>query len=289
MGETNPRGLLPRANRRYSSRMRNGFFTVGAAVLLLAGCAEEPVEWGGILYRPSRLGDPDTRSAIMSANLVETKPGLHTCIRSIRAAGDTLDLFRVWWSSRDDSSVVLSVQRSKDRGQTWLAPMVVDSTDRGRRGCDRPPPATVFDPVTGYLYVVYFIEPPTGAGVFFSHSMDRADMFHAPVPVVYGTRPSAAGVAGRGDSVVVVYEDPNSTQSRVGYALSHTSGHIFEKRGQVTPDEEIATAPWVYLKGNRITVSWKSGNLAAMTGAGGFGDKPVDASDRVGVRNGIWK
>ncbi|MDQ3673014.1 MAG: hypothetical protein M3365_01370 [Gemmatimonadota bacterium] len=269
--------------------MRNGLLVLGAAAVLLVACAEDTVEWGGILYRPSRLGDPDARSSIMSANLVETKAGLNPCLRSIRAAGDTLDLFRVWWSSRHDSSVVLSVQRSKDRGRTWLPPMVIDSVDRGRRGCDRPPPATAFDPSSGYLYLVYFIEPSTGAGVFFAHSMDRADMFHAPVPVIYGTRASAAGVAGRGDSVVVVFEDPNSSQSRVGYALSHTSGHIFEKRGQVTPNEEVATAPWVNLKGNRITVSWKSGSLAAVTGAGGFGNRAAESSDRVGVRNGVWK
>ena len=258
-------------------------------MLLAMACAEKPVEWGGIFYRPSRLGDPDTRSSIMSANLVETKAGLNTCMRSIRAAGDSLDLFRVWWSSRNDSSVVLSLQRSKDRGRAWLPPMVVDSADRGRRGCDRPPPATVFDPASGFLYLVYFIEPPTGAGLFFAHSMNRADMFHAPVPVVYGTRASAAGVAGRGDSVVVVYEDPNSTQSRIGYALSNTSGHIFEKRGQVTPNEEIATTPWVFLKRDTIIVNWKSGNLAAMAGSGGFGNKPAEIADRVGVRKGVWK
>ena len=269
--------------------MKKCLLVLVTALILVSGCAKEPVEWGGILYRPSRLGDPDARSSIMSANLVETSPALNTCIRSIRPSGDTLDLFRVWWSSRNDSSVVLSLQRSKDRGRTWAAPMVIDSTDRGRRGCDRPPPATAFDPTKGYLYLAYFIEPRTGAGLFFAHSMDRADMFHAPVPIVYGTRPVAAGIAGRGDSVVVVFEDPNTSQSRIGYALSNTSGHIFETRGQVTPDEEVATAPWVYLKGNRITVSWKSGNLAAMTGSGGFGTKPAESSDRVGVRNGVWK
>src|SRR5687767_7075942 len=122
--------------------MRNRFWC--AAALLLAGCAEEPVEWSGVFYRPSRLGDPDTRSSILSAGLVETRPGLNTCLRSIRAAGDSLDLFRVWYSSRKDSSVVLSLQRSKDRGRTWLPPTVIDSTDRGRLGCDRPPPSTFF-------------------------------------------------------------------------------------------------------------------------------------------------
>jgi hypothetical protein len=261
-----------------------------AAFIALGGCAEEPIAWGEIGYRRSLLGDPDTRSAIMSANLVETQSGLGTCLRSIRAAGDSLDLFRLWFSSRADSSVVLSLQRSRDRGRTWLAPMVVDSTDRGRRGCDRPTPATVFDGASGYLYLVYFLEPPTGSGVFFAHSMDRGEMFHAPVPVVYGRKPSAAGVAGRGDSVVVVFEDPNSAQSRIGYALSHTSGHIFEQRGQVTPNEEVATAPWVTLDGDKITVFWKSSDRSATTaGGGGRGGANVVDVDRVGFRRGVWR
>ena len=63
---------------------------------------------------------------------------------------------------------------------------------------------------SGYLHLVYFIEAEDGAGVFFAHSMDKGEMFHAPVPVVYGNAPSDASVAGNGDSVVVVFEDPNA-------------------------------------------------------------------------------
>ena len=277
--------------------MRNRVGTLAALALLIGtACADEPIEWEAISYRPSRLGDPDTRSAIRSANLVETRSGLGSCIRSIRAAGDSLDLFRVWWSSRADSSVVLSLQRSRDQGRTWLAPMVVDSTDRGRRGCDRPAPGTVFDPRSGYLYVVYFLEPSMGAGIFFAHAMDRGEMFHAPVPVMYGKRPAAASVTGHGDSVVVVFEDPNASQSRVGYALSHTSGHFFEERGRVTPNEEVATAPWVALDGMRITVWWKSSDRASTSDDSRAADRPRQSSDRstadsdrVGVRTGVWK
>lgn len=251
-------------------------------LVALASCAEEPIAWEQIAYRPSRLGDPDTRSAIMSAKLPAISGTVSTCSRSIRSAGDSLDLFRVWWSIRADSSALLSAQRSQDQGRTWLDPIVVDSVDRGRRGCDRPAPGTVFEPVSGYLYLVYFLEPPTGAGVFFAHSMDRAGMFHSPVPVLYGKRPSAASVAGRGDSVVVVFEDPNAIQPRIGYALSHTNGHMFEKRGQVTPSEEVATAPWAELDGKTVTVWWKS---SGRTPAGNAGD----AGDRVGFRRGEWK
>lgn len=247
------------------------------ALVIVAACAEEPIRWEGISYRPSRLGDPDARSAIMSASLPEIQGAVSSCIRSIRTAGDSLDLFRVWWSARADSSVMLSLQRSRDLGRTWLAPMVVDSTDRGRRGCDRPAPGTMFDPLGGYLYLVYFLEPGTGAGVFFAHSMDRGDMFHSPMPVIYGKRPAAANVAGRGDSVVVVFEDPNALQPRIGYALSHTNGHIFERHGQVTPSEDAATAPWVALDGKRILVAWKSSSRSTAN------------LDRVGFRSGTWK
>ena len=239
-------------------------------LLMLAACVKEPLEWGAIAYRPSRLGDPDTRSAIMSANLPEVRGTVNSCIRSIRAEADSLDLFRVWWSSRADSSVILAAQRSSDQGRSWLAPVVVDSTDRGRRGCDRPAPGTAFDRQSGFLYVVYYIESGMGAGIYFAHSMDRGDLFHSPVPVIYGKRPGMASVTGRGDSVIVVFEDPNASQPRVGYALSHTSGHFFEQHGRVTPNEEIATGPWVTLDDNVVTVAWKNG-------------------ERVGFRSGVWK
>jgi hypothetical protein len=56
-----------------------------------------------------------------------------------------------------------------------------------------------------------------------------------------------------------------------------TSGHIFEQRGQVTPDDVQAITPWVSLDHSKITVWWKSGG----TGAG-------DA-ERVGYREGMWR
>jgi hypothetical protein len=109
--------------------------------------------------------------------------------------------------------------------------------------------------------------------------MDNGGMFHAPVPVVYGNRPSAASVAANGDSVVVVFEDPNSTTPSVGIVLSHTTGHIFEARGQATPDDVQAVSPWVALDHRKITVWWKKpiANTDGQTAAG------------VGYRMGIWK
>ena len=245
--------------------------------VLLTGCVKDPVEWGNVSYRHSRLGDPDTRSAVMSANLPAITGAIAPCIRSIRHAGNGAEFFRAWWSSRGDSSVILSMQHSPNQSKDWQPPVEVESRDHGRRGCDRPAPGIFYDPVTGYLHLVYFIEASDGAGVFFAHSMDKGGMFHSPVPVVYGNSPSVASVAGHGDSVVVVFEDPNSTTPRIGIVLSHQTGHIFDQRGQVTPDDVAAIAPWVALDSARITVWWKTPSDSA----GGI--------DRVGYRSGLWR
>jgi hypothetical protein len=258
--------------------MRYREFGVLVVLMVLSACVSEPVDWGDVSYRQSQLGDPDARSAVMSANLPSITEAPAPCIRSIRSAATEADLFRTWWSSRSDSSAVLSMQRSGDGGATWLAPVVVESRDRGRRGCDRPAPGIFYDPVSGYLHLVYFIEGVDGAGVFFAHSMDKGGMFHAPVAVVYGNVPSAASVAGIGDSVVVVFEDPNASTPRIGIALSRAAGHIFEQRGQVTPDDVLAVVPWVALDHGKITVWWKTPDQSGSP----YGD-------RVGYRSGVWR
>ena len=258
--------------------MRYRALAVLLPLLGLVGCVKEPVEWGDVSYRRSQLGDPDARSAVMSANLPVIAEASSACIRSIRAAGAGSDLFRAWWASRPDSSVLLSMQHSGDRGATWDSPVVVEARDRGRRACDRPAPGIFYDPVSGYLHLVYFIEAADGAGVFFAHSMDEGKMFHTPVPVVYGNAPSDAAVAGSGDSVVVVFEDPNATTQRIGIALSGSAGHIFEARSDATPDDVPAVGPWVTLDHRNVTVWWKPGeNVAGKTG------------DRIGYRVGVWR
>jgi hypothetical protein len=244
----------------------------------MTACVGEPVDWGDVGYRASQLGDPDARSALLSANLPSGGGAVSPCLVSIRTASSGSDLFRVWWAARSDSSVVLSMQHSRDSGATWDAPVVVETRDRGRRGCDRPAPGVFYDRARGYLHLVYFIEASDGAGVFFAHSMDKGAMFHSAVPVVYGNTPSAASVAANGDSVVVVFEDPNARTPRIGIVLSHSTGHVFEVRGEATPDDVAAVAPWVALDHRKITLWWKGGENAA----GKIGDK-------VGYRTGVWR
>jgi len=247
-------------------------------LLLVTACLGEPVEWGVVSYRGSQLGDPDTRSSVLSANLPSVGGAAAHCLRSIRTASTGSDLFRVWWTARGDSSVLLSMQHSPDSGASWELPVVVEGRDRGRRGCQRPAPGIFFDPTRGYLHLVYFIEAKNGAGVFFAHSMDKGGMFHSPVPVVYGNAPVAASVASNGDSVVVVFEDPNAMTPRIGVVLSHSTGHIFEVRGEVTPDDVPAVGPWVTLDHRSVTVWWKPGENAA-----------GKSGDRIGYRVGTWR
>ena len=243
------------------------------APLCLSACVSEPVEWGDVSYRHSQLGDPPAVSATRDANLPQIPGTVAACVRSVVATFGRAELFRAWWAVGSDSNAVLSLQRSADGGQGWEPPVEVDARDRGGRGCNRPKPAVSYNSASRYVYLAYFLDARDGSGVFFAHSMDEGKMFHSPVPVVYGNYPAEVSVDGHGDSVVVVFEDPNAVRPMIGYVLSHTTGHIFEQRGEVTPPEIRAHRPWVVLKNDRIRVWWMT----------------PDSLDRVGHREGIWK
>ena len=165
----------------------------------------------------------------------------------------------VWWSARPDSSVALLASRTFDGGATWGAAVPVDTTDIGGLGCTRLPPAIAVDRFTGYIHVVYSIETASGTGVFFSHSMERGTLYHAPVAIVYGDRHSAADVAAHANRVVVAYEDPNlreQSAGKIALAISRTDGHIFEHRVPVTAGTAAVGSPRVGIAGDRIAVAW---------------------------------
>jgi hypothetical protein len=179
------------------------------------------------------------------------------CVRTRRAATAPSGIaFASWFTVRPDSSVVLRVSRSDDRGVTWRTPVTADSTDVGRAGCTRDAPFVSVDSLTGYLHVVYHLVAREGAGIFFAHSMDGGALFHEPVPIVYGDRPSAAAVASNADTVVVAFEDPNSRYPRLGLALSLTQGHIFDQRVDVSEETGEARTPRVVVRGGRVAVAW---------------------------------
>jgi hypothetical protein len=174
--------------------------------------------------------------------------------RATRAPGT--EAYASWFSVRSDSSVLLRVARSDDGGLSWQPAVTADAMDVGRAGCDRPVPYIAADSLNGYVHVVYYLDAKEGAGLFFTHTMERGALFHEPVPIVYGDRPSQAAVASRGDTVVVAYEDPNSRLPRLGLALSRVQGHIFEHRVPASDETGEARTPRVALRGTRLVVAW---------------------------------
>jgi hypothetical protein len=221
-----------------------------ALLVAVTACVPDPVRWTGDAHAPP----PAIAAAWTPPATPSGTPACAGSVAAARARGDTA--FAAWWAPRADSSALLVVARSTDGGRTWGAPVVADSTDRGHSGCRRGEPSIAADSTNGYVHVVYFMVAPEGPGLFFTHSMEGGTMFHAPVPVVYGDRPSRGAVASHGDTVVVAYEDPNASAPQIRLALSHTTGHIFEDRSTASPTEASSTRPLVALRGDSITVSW---------------------------------
>lgn len=196
------------------------------------------------------------RGAVLAAPA--SWPAAPMCPGSARAAWlDARHVYAVWWAARPDSSAALWAAASADSGATWRAPVVVDTLDRSSDGCLRAAPSIAAS--GDYVHVVYGLRAPEGAGVFFSHSMDRGGMFHAPVIIVYGDRPAAAAVAARGDTVVVAYEDPNVTPPAIAIAISRSMGHMFEQRSVVAEGVTTVDSLAVALRGRALAVGW--GNL----------------------------
>lgn len=252
-------------------------------LLSLLACSGTPVAWNEVTYPthpPSRL----------SPAVASVPPG--GCPASFRASrmvqrrpdgrgGDTLT-YGTWWAVRPDSSAVLMAALSRDGGRTWGLMAPAETTDASRRGCARPAPSIYAD-TNGYVHFAYFLEPRDGGGVFFAHTMNGRHLgvgdgvFHTPVAIVYGERPSHTSVVAAGDTVAVAYEDPNSERPQVALALSRTTGHIFEARVPVSSPDLPAVEPQVFLAGDTVTVVWQERPDSAATGG------------RTAARMGVWR
>ncbi len=194
----------------------------------------------------------------------------------------TSDVYAAWWHVRADSSAVLMAGRSTDGGRSWPTIAAADTTDRSRRGCKRPAPSVHADSATGYVDFAYFLEANEGSGIFFTHSMDGPHMgqgngvFHAPVGIIYGDKPSRVSVTALGDDVAVAFEDPNAERPLIGVALSRTMGHIFQTRADVSGRDLPAVDPQVALSGDTVTVQWSERSDSVPSGG------------RTAVRRGVW-
>jgi len=249
---------------------RQTLLVIGAAGMILAGCGDEPVAWKEISFDAPRLP--------VTVPLGTVWPRAAGCPASVRAVRKGSRLLAAWWSARRDSSAELLVSQSTDGGKSWTPPVVADSTDRSVRGCGRPPPAIAADTTSGYVYLAYYGEPPSGRGIFFVHSMDNGRTFHAPVPIVFGDNTAWVSVSGAGDRVAVAYEDPNSLKPSVGVALSRTMGHLFRAGEIVSSDNERARQPTVEVAGDTVRVWWND-----------YSADPRVSATRTAYREGICR
>lgn len=248
--------------------MRAPPILLASALLTLSACLPQPVRWdeevsrraGAVADSATLALDPAAPDGLAFVPLwtppqwPEEAAQCPATRRAARAPGQ--EAYASWFTVRPDSSVLLRVARSDDGGQTWHAAVTADAMDRGRAGCARPVPYIAADSVNGYVHVVYYLDAAEGAGLFFTHTMERGALFHEPVPIVYGDRPSSAAVASRGDTVIVAYEDPNSRMPRLGLALSRVQGHIFEHRIPASDETGEAQTPRVTFRGARLAVAW---------------------------------
>jgi hypothetical protein len=248
------------------------------------GCAESPVAWNEIRAVTTRAGGalaPDgsfvaDSMPVLAAHVAP--PESTVCAGSLVLARAGRRLFAAWWRVRPDSGALLLAAHSDDEGRRWSAPAAVDTTDQSVSGCRRTPPAIAADSASGYVHVVFALLGREGPGLFYAHSMDGGAMFHAAVPILYGDRLGRASVAADGDVVAVAFEDPNGREPRIGLALSHTMGHIFEDRLMpISDDNEIASRPLVAVQGRRLAVAWLRG------------DPSDDRPDALAVRTGTLR
>lgn len=238
--------------------------------MISSACAvEAPVQWSEPVSRGAP-GEP------VEFPRQDRRPSIDGCETSLRVATSEGSAFAAWWRTRRDSSALLMVSRSM-RGKPWEQPIIADSTDRGARGCGRHPPAIAADARSGYVHLAYFLEPPSGAGVFFAHSMDSAATFHAAVPIVFGKNQSRVSIASRGDRVAVAYEDPNSVQPMIGIAFSEAMGHLFGSRVRATPENGRARQPVLRLEGDSIRLWWSE-----------YSADPAVSATRSMYRAGRW-
>lgn len=254
--------------------------------MAFAACEKPPVEWRGDARQLAMPVSGDETTAPADARLVlkeDGSPALESvaavattpadtaaCPGSVRVSAlSPTEVYAVWWSRRANARASLVASRSDDGGTTWTAVVPVDTTDRGALSCARPAPSIAADAKSGYVHVTYFIHAPGGPGVFFAHSMERGELYHEPVPIMYGERPSASAVAASDSVVIVAFEDPNGQRRQISLAASRTWGHIFAReRPEASTGTPRAEHPFVALRQSLFAVGWRATDQSVVARVG---------------------
>jgi hypothetical protein len=220
--------------------------------------------------------DNKGRVRLVSDTSVNITPSLdpRRCAESVHAARqDDGTLVAVWWSVRDDSSALLLAAVSPDGGTTWRPPLRVDTADVSVVGCSRPPPAIAAS--AGFVHIAYSMRGREGAGIFYSHSMNRGQSYELPLTIVYGDHLARTDVAADHGLVAVAYEDPNGAIEQIGLAISRDWGHIFGDRSRGSTGVGAATTPQVAVAGRQVAVAWVQGASEGGAGGGDVNARPT--------------
>jgi hypothetical protein len=259
-----------------------------AMPLFAVACTGDDVAWTDPLTLSSPSGDADARLMVDSKGrarmIVDTSVSVvpaadgHVCTGSVRTARqDDGTLTAVWWSVRGDSSTALLAAVSPDGGNSWHAPVRVDTADVSTTGCSRPPPAIAAS--GGFVHVAFAMRGSEGVGVFYAHSMNAGKSYEPAVIILYGDRLTRATIASDRETVAVAYEEPSGSVPQIGLAISRDWGHIFRDRIRGSTGVGAATNPEVAVAGREIAVSW----TVVSTGGGGASDSDTRATRIVRV------
>jgi hypothetical protein len=249
------------------------------ASAVLAGCAWDlpPVEWSapdvraaaGDTLSPVTLGVATPAPVVRGVALPVSDagpPSAGACPGSVAQSSALGRQWATWWRVRADSSAELMLARRPDSALAWMPPIVIDTLDRARTGCARSAPAITADSVNGYVHIAYYMQSVEGPGVFYAHLMDpRQSRPEVPQAMVYGEGMSRVAVASRGDTVAVVYEDPNSARGRIAMHLSLTGGHLFDQTARLIPvssGNTPAQRPSVRVDSGRVEIGWRESSPA---------------------------
>lgn len=229
---------------------------IALVLLIVLGCVREEISWGPVTYDE---GPPE----VSAESATQPLRGSARCAGVVVVAQGEAR-YAAWWEAGSGGSSVLMLAKSPDGGKHWETPIVADQRDAGGLRCSRPLPSLFADTSSEYLHLTYHLAPQGSPGVYFTHSMKASALgtsgegvLHMPVPVFHGERPARSSVAGRGDTVVVAFEDPNSRKPRILLALSTGAGHAFTTYGAVSPAGAAASSPQVSFDGRSVIVRWQ--------------------------------
>ncbi|MBA3579128.1 MAG: hypothetical protein H0W42_03995 [Gemmatimonadaceae bacterium] len=229
---------------------------IALVFFIVVSCAREEISWGPVTYFEE---SPEARAG---SAMLPPRGGAGCAEVVVVAQGEAR--YAAWWEVGEGGSSVLMLAGSSDGGTHWDTPIVADQRDAGGLRCARPLPSLFADSASEYLHLTYHLSPQGSPGVYFTHSMKASALgtsgegvLHMPVAVIHGERPVRSSVAGRGDTVVVAFEDPNSRKPRVLLALSTGAGHAFTTYDAVSPTGAAASSPRVSLDGRSVIVRWQ--------------------------------